>query len=198
MSVQLRDESPGYHHVVTRGNNKRTIFEDDLDREWFCRHLDRVAAKYGWRVIAYALMGNHYHLVLRVGDRGLSQGMCELNTGHATVFNVRHGRINHLFGKRYWNRRIGTDAELMSVVRYVVENPRRAGGSRPLAAYAWTSYGATIGLALSHVMLAKDELLAFFGRTAQAAVAAFREFCGDRAPRDPSGGSRRDGTRAPP
>ena len=198
MSVQLRDESPGYHHVVTRGNNKRTIFEDDLDRESFCRQLDRVATKYGWRVIAYALMVNHYHLVLRVGDRGLSQGMCELNTGHATAFNVRHGRINHLFGKRYWNRWIRTDAELMNVVRYVVENPRRAGGSRPLAGYAWTSYGATIGLALSRVMLARDELLAFFGRTAQAAVAGFREFCGDTAPRDPSGGSRRDGTRAPP
>jgi len=184
--------------VVTRGNNKRTIFEDDFDRELFCRQLDRVAAKYGWRIIAYALMGNHYHLVLAIGERGLSRGMCELNTGHATVFNLRHGRINHLFGKRYWNRRIRTDSELMRVVRYVVQNPRRAGVTRRLDEYRWTSYGATVGLALSRILLAKDELLALFGRTPRTAIAAFREFCAHTAWRDTSGGSLRDGSRAPP
>jgi hypothetical protein len=95
----LRDEAPGFHHVVTRGNNKRRIFDNDHDRWFFCITVDRIAKKYGWTIVAYALMANHYHLIICVGDRGLSDGMCELNTGYAREYNVRHGRVNHLFGK---------------------------------------------------------------------------------------------------
>jgi putative transposase len=180
VSDQRRDESPGYHHVVTRGNNKRVIYLDDGDRQFFCQAVDRVARKYGWTILAYCLMDNHYHLLINIGERGLSRGMCELNTGYATNFNLHHGRINHLFGKRYWSRRIKTDASLLNTVRYIVQNPRRAGGSKPLQAYIWTSYAATIGLAFAQMNLAKDELLAFFGRTPDEAVEEFRVFCSAR------------------
>jgi REP-associated tyrosine transposase len=177
MSVQIRDEGPGYHHVVTRGNNKRDIYLDDRDREFFCLTVERIARKHGWRVVAYALMRNHYHLILHVGDQGLAAGMCELNSGYALTFNAHHGRINHLFGKRYWNRRIKTDASMMNAVRYVVQNPWRAGGKEPLEGYAWTSYAATIGLAFARIQLARDEALAVFGSTPTRAVDEFRLFC---------------------
>lgn len=177
MSTKLRDESPGYHHVITRGNNKRVIFKNDEDRWFFCITLDRIAKKHGWTVLAYCLMKNHYHLVLSVGDGGLAAGMCELNTAHAVAFNTRHGRIDHLFGKRYWNRRIKSDASLMNAVRYIVQNPRRAGGSRPLGAYVWTSYAATIGLAFARIKLARDEVLAFFGSNPERAIEEFRAYC---------------------
>jgi putative transposase len=177
MSVQIRDERPGYHHVVTRGNNKRTIYKDDYDREFFCTTVERIAKKYDWTIIAFALMSNHYHLVLHVTEKGLSDGMCELNTGYALTYNARHDRINHLFGKRYWNRPLISQASLMNAVRYVVQNPRRAGGSKPLEAYVWTSYAATIGLAFSAIKLDRDALLALFGRTPASAIESFREFC---------------------
>jgi putative transposase len=177
MSVQLRDERPGYHHVVTRGNNQRTIYQDDHDRRFFCITVERIAKKYDWTIVAFALMRNHYHLVLRVTEKGLSDGMCELNTGYALTYNGRHGRINHLFGKRYWNRPLLSEASLMNAVRYVVQNPRRAGGSKPLEAYMWTSYAATIGLAFSEINLDRDALLAVFGRTPASAIESFREFC---------------------
>jgi putative transposase len=177
VSTKHRDQSPGYHHVVTRGNNKRAIFLDDADRWFFSTTVDRIALKYGWTILAFCLMDNHYHLVIGVGERGLSRGMCELNTGYAVWFNARHGRVDHLFGKRYWNRRIPTEAGLLNVVRYVVQNPRRAGGSLALEAYAWTSYAATVGLAFARIRLAREEVLAVFGRTVEDAVAAFREFC---------------------
>jgi putative transposase len=177
MSTPLRDESPGYHHVVTRGNNKRSIYVDDRDRVVFCLTVQRVARKYGWTVLAYCLMENHYHLLLTVGNKGLAAGMCELNTGYARTFNATHGRINHLFGRRYWSRRVTSDASLLNVIRYIVQNPRRAGGSKPLDGYRWTSYAATIGLALADIQLARDELLALFGRTPESAVDRFRAFC---------------------
>jgi REP element-mobilizing transposase RayT len=177
MSTPLRDETPGYHHVVARGNNKRKIFLDERDHVVFLLMLERLATKYGWRLLAYCLMDNHYHLVLWVGERGLSDGMCELNGGYAQAFNAEHGRINHLFGKRFWNSRIKTDASMLNAVRYVVQNPRRAGERGPLEASAWTSYAATIGLAFSRIRLARDEVLEFFGRTPERAVEEFRVFC---------------------
>ena len=177
MAYKLRDERPGYHHVVTRGNNKRVIYKNDGDRSLFCLMVDRISKKYDWTIVAYCLMKNHYHLVIHVGDKGLAAGMCELNTGYACAFNARHGRMNHLFGRRYWNRRIKTDASLLNTIRYVVQNPRRAGGSRPLQAYGWTSYAPTIGLAYARMRLARDELLPFFGSTPERAVEEFRVFC---------------------
>ena len=177
VSLPHRDESPGYHHVVTRGNNKRRVYLDDRDRAFFCMTVERIARKYGWTVLAYCLMENHYHLLISVGDQGLSQGMCELNTGYARTFNILHGRVNHLFGRRYWNRRIRTHASLMNVARYIVQNPRRAGVTQELAGYRWSSYATTIGLAFADIQLAKDELLAFFGRTPQSAIELFRVFC---------------------
>jgi REP element-mobilizing transposase RayT len=177
MSTPLRDQSPGYHHVVTRGNNRQAIYLGDRDRAVFCLMVTRVARKYGWTVLAYCLMDNHYHLLLSVGEKGLSDGMCELNGGYATTFNAEHGRVNHLFGRRFWNRRITTDESLWNVVRYIVQNPRRAGGTKPLEGYRWTSYATTIGLALADIRLARAEVLQFFGRAEGQAVDRFRAFC---------------------
>ena len=184
MSYQPRDESPGYHHVVTRGNNKRRIFEADRDRWFFCLTVDRIAKKHGWTVLAYCLMDNHYHLVISVGELGLSDGMCELNTAYAVWFNQEHGRVNHLFGKRFWNRRLRTEGSLFNTIRYVIQNPRRAGEPGLLEAHAWTSYAATIGLAFAAMKLARDELLALFGTTPDQALRRFREVCNEPVPQE--------------
>jgi REP-associated tyrosine transposase len=181
VAYKHRDQTPGPHHVVTRGNNKRSIYKDDGDREHFCLLVDEVARRYGWRILAFALMRNHYHLIVVIGEKGLADGMCELNTGYARGYNQRHGRVNHLFGKRYFNRRLRTDASVVTAVRYVVQNPRRAGGSKPLEGYAWTSFAATVGLAAAKMStLDIPGALAYFGSTAARALEEFRVFCNAR------------------
>ena len=177
VSYRLRDEFPGYHHVSTRGNNKRVTFKRDRDRVVFCSMVDRLASKFEWRILAYALMKNHYHLLVRVGEKGLAQGMCELNGGYAAWFNAEHNRVNHLFGRRYFSSRSLTDASVRERARYIVQNPRRAGGTRPLEAYRWTSYAATVGLRFPTITLARDELLEFFGATPELGTKAYRAFC---------------------
>jgi putative transposase len=172
-----RDERPGFHHVVTRGNNKQRIFMNDTDRREFLRILVQVAKRHGWTIYAYCLMRNHYHLVINVDERGLARGMCELNTAYALGFNTRHGRINHLFGKRYWSEHIADDRRLLNAVRYVVQNPRRAGRAGSLESYAWSSYAATIGLALSFAQLATRELLEHFAARRDRAIPRFVAFC---------------------
>jgi REP element-mobilizing transposase RayT len=177
MAYVHRDERAGFHHVVTRGNNKRRIYRDDVDRWFFCTTVERIAKKYGWTILAYCLMDNHYHLVLTVGEQGLARGMCELNTACALNYNARHGRVNHLFGKRYWNRFLKTHATVVNALRYVVQNPRRAGGTRPLEGYVWASYAATIGVAYARIALDRDQVLQFFGTRAERALEEYRAYC---------------------
>jgi len=102
MGYPLREEIAGaYYHVGTRGNNQRDIYRDARSRLVFLLMLQGLAKRYDWRVLAYCLMNNHYHLVLRLGDLGMSRGMQSLNGGYAISFNAREGRRDHLFGRRF-------------------------------------------------------------------------------------------------
>jgi len=179
MGRSQRNENPGFHHVVTRGNNKQEIYLEDVDRTLFCLTLERVRKRYAWDVLAYVLMSNHYHLLLRIGERGLSDGMHDLNHSYAITFNTRHGRINHLFGKRFWNRELTTDASLQAAARYIVQNPCRAGLVTELSTYPWSSYNATLGLEFPHIALDRDSLLRFFGSTPGESLITYERFCAD-------------------
>lgn len=178
MGYPLRIEVPGgYYHVGTRGNDKRTIYEDDSDRELFLLILRRVARRHGWLFLAYCLMGNHYHLVLQIDESGISRGMCELNTAYATTSNARHRRTNHLFGRRFWSELISTDAHLLQASRYVVQNPVRAGLCRTCEDWKWSSYRASVGVAVPPPFLAVDDLLDIVSPGSTDKVGRYREYC---------------------
>lgn len=184
MAYKPRVEIPyGYYHVVARGNNKRPIYDDDDDREEFLVLLERIARRYGWLFYAYCLMGNHYHLVLQIADKGLSRGMCELNTAHALTYNLRHARINHLFGRRFWSELITTDAYLLGACRYVVQNPVRAGLCGTCDEWSWSSYRATVGAVPGRPFLAIQGVLDFVAPRSREQAAAFRDFCGVVVPK---------------
>ncbi|MHB8643434.1 MAG: REP-associated tyrosine transposase [Gaiellaceae bacterium] len=180
----------GFFHIGTRGNNRRSIFADDRDRESFLMILRRVARRYGWQLYAYCLMNNHYHLILQIADLGLSQGMCELNTAHAATYNVRHDRTNHLFGRRYWSELIDTDEYLATAARYVVQNPVRAGLTSTCGAWKWSSFRATVGSAPAPPFLAADRLLEIVEPGPESRRATrFREFCAHTVPKRPRSNS---------
>jgi putative transposase len=177
VGYKLRIEVPGIYHVTTRGNNKRVIFLDDDDRLVFIRLLNRLSIKYGWTIYAYCLMTNHYHLLMRIDERGMSRGLCELNSQYALLFNQRHVRVDHLFGKRYWSEQIESDERFRRACRYVVRNPVEAGLVESPGDYVWSSYQATVGIALGHVRVAVDELLRMFSNDRASAIASFKELC---------------------
>jgi len=157
-----RHEEPGAcYHVVSRGNNKQVIFDDDL-RPFFLESLLRISVANQWRVLAYALMSNHYHLVLRIGDCGLARGMYELNNGFARASNQHFGRINHCFGRRYWSAHLDTTGYLLESIRYGMWNPPRADQCDEPAGSTWTSFRGSVGLDRPHPVLATGDLLALF------------------------------------
>jgi putative transposase len=146
MGYPIREETVGaYYHVGTRGNNKRSIYSTDITRHIFLLMLDRLSRRHDWRVIAYCLMGNHYHLVLQLGERGMHRGMQQLNGGYARWFNEKERRRDHLFGRRYWSRELLDEHDLVETSLYIDANPMRSFGIRP-ELWPWSSYRAAAGL----------------------------------------------------
>jgi REP element-mobilizing transposase RayT len=176
MPRALRKVEPnGIYHVVCRGNDKQVIFDDEL-RAWYLWQLTQIARVHDWTIFAWALMSNHVHLVLQIGECGISDGMCQLNTYLAKASNARFGRINHCLGRRFWSDLVDTEAYLWDCIRYVLWNPARAGLETRPGECAWTSYRSTVGLDLPKEPLALGRLLELFGRTPASARERFESF----------------------
>src|SRR5919204_3474083 len=136
--------APGaYYHVTTRGNNKAPIALDVEDRRVFFHILRRVERRYGWRMHARCLLGNHYHLVVETPAPNLSQGIRDLNGAYARSFNDRHGRENHVFGRRFWSKLIESEEQYEATLEYVVNNPAHHGFGRRLPEWRWHPTPAT-------------------------------------------------------
>jgi putative transposase len=89
------------YDAFTRGSNKLPIFFEPVDLAVFVYQLGRVVQKYGWRLYAYCLMPNHYHLLVCIPEGGLSQGMRDLNGGFSRRTSKKYGRVAHLFRNRF-------------------------------------------------------------------------------------------------
>jgi REP element-mobilizing transposase RayT len=170
------------YHVTSRGNNRQVIFDDAL-RRLHIRNLGAIAEEFDWLVLAWAVLSNHYHLVLKIGEKGLSEGMQKLNLRLARASNARFDRINHCVGQPFWSELIDTPEHFEASILYTLWNPARAGiGTHP-ADSDWSSFRATIGLDWAPKTVATGELLRYFGTTPTAAVDAFKRFVwGGREP----------------
>ena len=177
MARPLRIEFPGaVYHVTSRGNARQTIFIDDEDRGGFLDLLSTVVERFNWVCHAYCLMGNHYHLLIETPDGNLSKGMRELNGVCTQWFNQRYRRVGHLFQGRYKAILVEKDNHLLSLCRYVVLNPVRAGLTERPEQWKWSSYKATMGLVKRPSFLTTDWVLSQFGGRKRESVERYRTF----------------------
>ena len=132
--------------------------------------------RYSWLCHAYCLMGNHYHLVIETPLANLSLGMRQLNGLYARRFNLRHGRVGHVFQARFRSILVASDAYLLAVCRYVVLNPVRAGLCSHPQEWPWSSYAATAGMCPAAIPLALDRLLPQFASTRPLAQRRYQAF----------------------
>ena len=127
------------HHVMVRGVERRRLFLDDRDYEEFLGRIPRALEKAPCRVLAWALMPNHVHLLVRSGDRGLASFMRRLMTGYAMAFNRRHRRVGHLFQGRFRGHLIEEEGYFLEVSRYIHLNPVKAGWTSRPEDWPWSS-----------------------------------------------------------
>ena len=182
VSRPLRPEVPGaVWHITSRGNERQDVFLDDEDRERFLSLLGKVAGDFDWRVHAYVLMGNHYHLMLETPEPTLSRGMRQLNGIYTQAFNGRHDRVGHLYQGRFKAILVEREAHLLELIRYVVLNPVRAGFVRSPREWKWSSFAATAALAPAPPWLDSEWTLEQFGAPRSKAIGRYREFVGAEA-----------------
>ena len=127
MPRQSRLDAPGaLHHIIVRGIERCDIFADDRDRYDFIDRLGAIIEETDTGCFAWALIPNHFHLLLRTGSAPIATVMRRLLTGHATRFNRRHRRNGHLFQNRYKSILCQEDSYCLELVRYIHLNPLRA------------------------------------------------------------------------
>ena len=149
MPRQPRLDAPGVlQHVMARGIERRKIFRDDKDRVSFLERFAMILEETQTQCYAWALIPNHFHLLLRTGPTPLSKVMRRLMTGYAVTFNLRHRRSGHLFQNRYKSVVCEEDPYLLELIRYIHLNPLRAKlvqDLKELDKYPWTGHSAILG-----------------------------------------------------
>ena len=128
------------YHVMARGVDGREIFSDDEDRRSFIRTALGVESETNCSILAHCLMGNHFHFAIKVGVTPLSRIMQRLLTSYVLGFNARHDRDGHLFQARYKSCLCVDDAYLITLIRYIHQNPVRAGLVSAPGEWAWSSH----------------------------------------------------------
>ena len=166
----------GVYHVTSRGLERRQIVRDDRDRHRWLAQLDEVARRRRWRVLAWALMDNHFHLFVRTPKPDLSAGLHDVNSAYATCFNRRHGRHGPLFQGRFKAILVEREHHYWELSRYIHLNPVRAGLVDDPREYGWSSCRAYFGRGGVPEWLAWEEVLAEYGRTVRAARQAYGRF----------------------
>jgi len=141
------------HHIVQRGNNREKVFIDDEDREKYIDLLKKYSRKRNARVLAYCLMTNHVHLLVKPKENESMYKMMQGVTLCYTQFaNRKYNRTGRLWESRYHSCVVDKDSYLWSVARYIETNPVRAGMVKKAEDYAYSS-------AQAHVIGKEDNIL---------------------------------------
>ena len=177
MARPLRIEYPGaVYHVTSRGNAKKRIFKDDIDKDKFLETLSIVVRRFNWLCHAYCLMDNHYHLLIETSEANLSRGMRQLNGVYTQSYNRRHKKTGHIFQGRYKAILVEKENYLLELSRYVVLNPVRARITEKPEEWKWSSYSATAGRKKTPHYLTVDWILGQFGSIRRKAEKQYKKF----------------------
>ncbi len=129
----------GLYHIMLKGIDDRNIFLQEGDRKKFLSHVIKAKEKGGFLLLAYCLMDNHVHLLLEENEE-LGTTMKRITVGYVLWHNHNYGRSGHLFQNRYLSEVVETDEYLVTVARYIHQNPVKAGLVKKAKDYHWSSY----------------------------------------------------------
>jgi putative transposase len=179
MPRSARIDAPGaLHHIIVRGIGRRKIFDDDADRNAFLERLCAVLNDTDTGCFAWALIPNHFHLLLRTGQVPMSTVMRRLLTGYAMNYNRRHRRSGHLFQNRYKSILCQEEPYFLELVRYIHLNPLRAkiiSDLRQLDKYSYAGHSVLMGKK-SNDWQKSDEVLLRFAKGLPEARKKYRQF----------------------
>ncbi len=135
-----KEAKSNIYHVMLRGINRQNIFEEDEDRIRFLDTVKRCKEVSGFRMHAFVLMTNHIHFLIEPHDEPLDTIFKRIGTSYAVWYNRKYQRAGHLFQDRFRSENVETDQYYMTALRYILQNPVKAGMVSSPGEYRWSSY----------------------------------------------------------
>jgi len=179
MPRQARIDAPGaLHHIIARGIARKKVFDNNADRDFFIDRLGLILRDTSTQCFAWALIPNHFHLLLKTGSIPIATVMKRLLTGYAMYYNRRHKRYGHLFQNRYKSILCQEDAYLLELVRYIHLNPIRAKvveDMKGLDNYPYAGHSALMGKT-TVAWQNKSYILELFGEKVSPSRRRYRAF----------------------
>lgn len=181
MPRQARIDYPGaLHHIIGRGIERRAIFKKEADKSLYFKIIKEQLSKSSVQIYAWCIMDNHFHILLQTGKTSISEFMRRILTGYAVNYNKIHNRAGHLFQNRYKSILCDKDEYLLPLIRYIHQNPVKAKvvNISKLSGYHWAGH-RDILKKHGEGIIAREEVLGYFGKTEQKAIAAYKEYMND-------------------
>lgn len=163
-SPKIKWHEEAIYHITTRGNHRNDIFRDEEDFQVYLTNIEDNMIYYSYlnyKLLAYCLMDNHVHLIIKTGTEPLTRLMRRVNSIYTRWFNKKYSYIGHLFQSKYFSEIIDGDKDLLEISRYVHLNPVKAKMVDIPKDYKWSSYGMLIGIKEEKI-IDSDEILRYF------------------------------------
>lgn len=145
MARTARERSQtGIYHIMLRGIDKRNIFINDSDYEKFIEYIKKAKEKTEFTAYGYCLMTNHVHMLIKTESEEIGNIVRRITVGYAQYHNIKNGRTGHLFQNRFKSEPVNTDDYFLIVLRYIHQNPIKAGMVERIEDYKWSSYSSYI------------------------------------------------------
>ena len=170
MPRQARKKSEsGIYHIMIRGINRQIIFEDEEDVQVFLKTLREYKSEMDCNIYAYCLMKNHIHILIRIDNEKMGTLMRKLGAKYVYWYNWKYNRVGGLFQDRYKSETVKDDKYFLSVLRYIHQNPVKAGICKAVADYNESSYeeyitpkdGQLTDIKFALKIMSKDQFVEF-------------------------------------
>ncbi|WIV10403.1 transposase [Proteiniborus sp. MB09-C3] len=139
-----RKSKTGIYHVMLRGINRHSIFESENDKSRFISIVSEYRESEKFRVFGYCLMDNHTHLLIQEGEDDISTVVKRISSSYVYWYNKKYERVGHLFQERFKSECVEDESYFLAVLRYIHQNPVKAGIVKSIDKYNWSSYGCYI------------------------------------------------------
>ncbi len=163
----------GIYHIMLRGINRQTIFEDDRDRARFLDTLEEYKGICEFIFYGYCLMDNHVHLLIKETKESISDIIKRICSSYVYWYNAKYKRCGHLFQERFKSEVVETDSYFLTVLRYIHQNPLKAKIAKSVAESEGTSYKEYIERPR---MVDTDCAFNYFSKIRSKAIPLFIEF----------------------
>ncbi|MFE8700858.1 transposase [Cytobacillus sp. FJAT-54145] len=168
-----KKSSNGMYHIMLRGINKQSIFEDDEDKHKFLSILKKFKDISRFELYCYCLMDNHVHLLMKESEESISITIKRISSSYVYWYNMKYERCGHLFQERYRSESVEDISYFLKVLRYIHQNPIKAGLANSVLESKWTSINEYFE---KDTFVDIDLGLSLFSQYQNTAIQLFKEY----------------------